>query len=207
MSERETGPVTRVPPAITIVEEGRGAAQSGYREHAGKAPLIVVRRWRRPSTYLELLVVTAWVAYLVWLPLSVGWPRAGRDGMVAFSIFGGGLAFVGVYHALAMFLNQTEITVTDEWILVRHGPIRWPGGVDVRVARLAALVCEQHGLRAARGEAQTPPVFRLQAVLKNRTSVTLVSRAPDLEQVVFLKHRIERRLGISAAAASSGARG
>jgi hypothetical protein len=195
--------MTRVPAGITIVEQGRGAAASGYREHAGDAPLIMERHWRRASTYGEVVVVTLCVGSLIVVYFGEVWPRQ----VVALFVLVG-IGFVCSYYFMAMLLNRTEITVTDEWILVRHGPIRWSGSMNIEVARLSGLVCERvehrsSGWGSRRDQFPAAPTFRLHAELDNgRKKIPIVVGAPDMEQVAFLKQRIERRLAIGGTAES-----
>jgi hypothetical protein len=162
----------------------------------------MVRRWRLRSADKGLVFGMLWVGYLIQLHIRTVWPRGV---MVLFILVGA--AFACLYYFVAMLLNRTVITVTDEWILVRHGPIRWPGSVNIDVERLTALVCERIEQRSSSWESfryQLPaaPTFQLHAELDNGKKVPIVRGALDMEQVAFLKERIERRLAIGGRAES-----
>jgi hypothetical protein len=78
-------------------------------------------------------------------------------------------------------------------LLIRHGPIPWPGNHTLTRQELAQLYGEK--IRHTRKKKVTY-TYSLMATTRSGGTVKLLEGLEDLEQVRYLEHTLEQRLGI-----------
>lgn len=107
------------------------------------------------------------------------------------------------YLALAMFVNTTTLTVSRARLLIRHGPLPFPGGIDMDPDEIEQVfVDEQLDMhRHTREQVHTVSdrvsrSYRLQARLKDGTKKTLIRTLPDADEALWLEQLLEDELGI-----------
>lgn len=93
--------------------------------------LSLTRTWSRPAAWAAFTWVLIWSAMVVFFSTLGGHALREAPWFLALPAVAMG------YVALARALNRTEVTVRSDAIVIRHGPVPWPGSrtVDPRDAR------------------------------------------------------------------------
>jgi hypothetical protein len=127
--------------------------------------------------------------------LSAGYAMEPGPVLFLCVLLAGGLGLT--YCALTGFLNTTTVEARGDRLVIRHGPLPWPGNQDLPRRSLKQL----HGMENARR-----PLFAwhgrgwdLKAVDASGRELTLLSRLEEQEQVLFLEQVLEKQLGIEDA--------
>ena len=101
---------------------------------------------------------------------------------------------IGVgYGALAGFVNRTLVEVRTGHISVTHGPLWWPGAVELDANDVEQLYVET---RVIRGKNSSRTVYDLKARLRDGSSTDLCKGVSELSSARYLEHRVEGWLGI-----------
>jgi hypothetical protein len=89
------------------------------------------------------------------------------------------------------FVNRTRISIESGDLIVRHGPLPWPGNRTIPTDDLTQLYCEEHiGSKGSRS-------YSLNAMTKSaKKKISLLARLPDADQVLYLEQLLEQRLGL-----------
>ncbi|MFT3775506.1 MAG: hypothetical protein QM820_59925 [Minicystis sp.] len=185
-------PPVPVPASITVVEDPAPLDEPGYRDapHGGGA-VTIVRRWRTVAAAGTALFCVFWNGFLVF------WYRITADAPLIFRLFPLIHVTVGVvmtYRTLAALLNTTRITITDDAVTIRHGPVPWPGNRRIPSADLEQLFVEEQVTQQKNGASRS---YHLSAVMKDGAKQRLLSGLPEPDQALFLEQRIEERLRIA----------
>ena len=141
-----------------------------------------------------------WIVFCVFwngglgLPLVVerasGNPKPIEPWMLILVAAGG----VFLYPALEELLNRTRIAVQGGRLVVRHGPIPWPGNVDVPASGVRQLYCvEKVNYRKPGGRYFT---YEVAFHGFDGSQGTLVKGFADPEQALFVEQALERHLRI-----------
>ena len=176
--------------------------------------LRITFRWFTPAILFLTFFCIAWDGFLVvWYTIALGgFPGGGGKGpgdafQWLFVVFPLGHVAVGVgltYYMLASYLNRTIITVNRDWLMVRHGPMYWPGQITLASEDVDQLYC-RHKLGPGKMSSSRyhPDVHRtggfaasLMAVTKDGREHSLWRFETDTNVVLFLEQRIEEYLGI-----------
>ncbi|MBZ4416412.1 hypothetical protein [Myxococcus sp. RHSTA-1-4] len=190
LEEREGAVPTRAsrePPPELPVPGGFDVEETGERTRISWS-------WFR----MEYVFVGAWglaldvfSTLLLVKGLSAKYPP--EPGALAFLcvLLAGGVGLT--YCALTGFLNTTTVDVRSDRLVIRHGPLPWPGNQDLPRHSLKQL----HGRENARR-----PLFAwhgrgwdLNALDASGRELTLLSRLEEQAQVRFLEQVLETRLG------------
>jgi hypothetical protein len=97
------------------------------------------------------------------------------------------------WYCLATLLNTTTLTVGRGWLRIRHGPLYWPGRVDVPTSSLDQLYARK---RVSHSKNGTTVRFELHAVLKDGKNKKLLKGLDEIEQALWLEQELEAVLGI-----------
>lgn len=148
-------------------------------------------RWFGPGTVGQMVFVIGWDAFLVfWY-----WNAAFKGPIDWFGvIFPIGHVAVGVYvkyRVLCELVNRTAVEVGDV-LRVWHGPMPWPGGVELPSSEVTAVYCVPV---AYKGKTITVS-YAVKAVTEEEPEVTLLSGLPTLPRAKFFERQIERWLGL-----------
>ena len=158
--------------------------------------LVIVHRWRSVVAVVFLSIFAlvwngiSWTFFLAMLSEAPWYVAAFLS---VFLLVG---AVVG-YLALAMMLNSSEIRVAARRLTVKHGPLPFPGGVDVHSDDIEQLWVEQkisHS-NSSRGSS-TSVTYPVCMRMKNGTRKHLLRNVQDSELALFVEQEIEAFLGI-----------
>lgn len=97
------------------------------------------------------------------------------------------------YSSVAGFVNRTWITVADQQLTVRHGPLPWLGSRTLSVTEIKQLYCVE---RRRRNKAGFYFIRELNVLDTSGRQVRLVRGRHDPGAIRFLEQKIEKRLGI-----------
>lgn len=177
MSRPAEGPRRWIPrpPSVTVDEDGGGVT---YR-----------RRWFHKG-------VLGFPLYWIF------------TGAVAFAMYegdvaGGGVPLVGslvgaftllmIYANVAHVTNTTTVRLGRDTLTVRHGPLPWPGKLDLPTPDIRQLFCEEstHRLRKS-----TYSSYGLYAVMADGRKVEVLTRLDAPDVALYLEQRLERWLRI-----------
>ncbi|HEX9921857.1 MAG TPA: hypothetical protein VGD99_04280 [Anaerolineae bacterium] len=153
----------------------------GFNIETSPDRLIITRKWFSPkyiglaifalsiNVMLVLLVATANFWLYVFLPHT--WAAIGT-----------------AYYALTGILNTMTITVTASRIMVEHGPIPYPGNIQLKAKHLSQLYTKEINTRTRTYEVRMKTV--------NGQDLSLVRNLDYAEQARYLENQIEEFLGI-----------
>lgn len=194
-----------------IVDAGMTIRQAGLN-------LEIEKRWFDRDTIRNTLILAVWLGFVGWLTWSIHTrPGAGASVslypylpdlpiLVPTGLLGFGVVFA--YRTAADWLNRTFITVNDESLTIRHGPLPWRRGMAIAIADIRQLQVEQSSLvRRGRGPGQYVYTFQVHAVLKDGRSRMLVAGFDMSNQAQQLKREIETYLELKKSAAGGLALG
>ena len=174
-------------------EDDLAAPQGINLEQRGNR-LTIVCRWLRPA-YLFLAFFC-----LIWNVLLVIWfVLAFRESTPIFykivSLF---LTVAGIgitYLTIAGLLNRTKISIDTERLMVRRGPIPWPGSRDVDIIEVERVECRERVIQGRKGGQQFTVGYRYSVIvhLRDGIEVKLVSRLTIRDQAQFITGIIEKQ--------------
>jgi hypothetical protein len=168
-------------------------APTPYRQIAAaetaSAAFVITRRWLSWRWLLFALLCVGWdVAIAVWY--REAWATGSLTvGPIIHVIAGVGIS----YGAIAGLLNRTTIAARNGLLTVRHGPVPWPGAMDVPTSELAQLFCTERLLKSRNNTSRT---YAVVAALRSGEKKLLVRDLPNPEQALFIEQTLERELGI-----------
>ncbi len=154
--------------------------------------LTVVRRWFSWSYLLMLGFCLLWFGFLAaWYGIALA-----TDAPLAFKLFpllhvAAGL-FIA-YLTLTGFVNRTRLTIERDHLTVRHGPLPWPGAVDVGTSLLEQLFCTE---KVSRGRNGIILRYNVEALTRDGRHLKLVQGLDTREQALFIEQTVESHLGI-----------
>lgn len=97
------------------------------------------------------------------------------------------------YITLAGFLNKTYIYIHESTMLIRHGPLPWPGNRELSTNELEQLFSQEEVNTGKNGSTYT---YQLSAILKNNEKIKLLSNLESPETALFIEQEIESWLKI-----------
>jgi hypothetical protein len=177
------------PPSITVSPEGIAEATTGtiYRNVAARGPLRLTYRTKRRSGLAVLAFSLVWSEPLVsWYTrvISEGAPTSELLFPIV-HVAGGVFLF---YTGIALLINSTVVSIDSSHLRVRHGPIPWPGNLDVKVYDLRQLFVRAHQSR--KGDI----TYSVDADVAG-IDVRLLGRI-DQHEARFIERTLERHLAI-----------
>jgi hypothetical protein len=183
-----------MPKRIRILTDDLVPATDAYRASASPTTHFVVERgWFTPSLIFLVFFCCIWDGFLfIWYGSLVQHGLHG-GGIVAFvfPIFHVTAGAVVTYTTVCGFVNRTRISIESGNLVVRHGPLPWPGNRTIPTEDLTQLYCEENiGSKGSRS-------YSLNAMTKSSTKkISLLASLPDAEQVLYLEQLLEQRLGL-----------
>jgi hypothetical protein len=166
-------------PASITAEEGMGRLT--YRH-----------RWFSPKYFAFVVFLAVWFGFLAFWYIGV----AAAGAPLLFSLFPLIHVAAGVFLAyltLAGFLNTTVVELDRGRLSVRHGPLPWPGGVDLSTQELRQLYCEEKVTSGKNGPSYS---YQLHAVLPDGSRKKLLSGLDSPDVPRYLEQRVEEFLRI-----------
>jgi|SRR5688572_33249133 len=155
----------------------------------------IVRRWWSPVYVFLLFFCAVWNGVLLMFYGVAG--AAGAPLLFfLFPLIHVGVGLALTYVTLAGFFNRTTVTAQRDGVLmVRHGPLPWPGKRDFAARDVAQLFVVEKRTHTRDGEPQPSYVLTAQMRNRRRVPVMKVLGAP-LEHVLYFEQELERSLGI-----------
>lgn len=152
--------------------------------------LTITRTWFTPGVIFALVFVVFWGV------VTVGFLANAKGLGSAFLIqmFFGGVTLALGYWTLAHMFNKTIITVGGGQLMVRHGPIPYPGNLELPSSELAQLWCVEHIRRTKKSYSYS---YELHARTKEGVDRTLMRDLPDAAQAIYVEQEVERYLRIA----------
>lgn len=154
--------------------------------------LVIVRRWFSWAYLLLTVFCVMWFGFLVtWYGIAFA-----TDAPLLFKLFPLVHVAAGLFIAyltLTGFVNRTRFTVERDHLTVRHGPLPWPGNLDVSTLQLEQLFCTQ---KISRGRNGTTVRYNVEALTKDGRHLKVVSGLDTREQALFIEQTLESHLGI-----------
>lgn len=153
-------------------------------------------RWFGPKYIFLGFFALFWDAFLcLWYGLALMMaPDVGAIIMMIFPLLHVGIGVALSYVALAGLFNRSSVRLADGRFTLEHGPLPWPGKVDVSAPELEQLYCKEKRTRGKHGYNYS---YQLCAVLRDGRRLDLVSGldTPDLAR--FLEQELEAHLHIA----------
>lgn len=186
------------PPEMSAVELWRGAKQ-GYRSAEIERPsgVEISYRWGAAHgdetwRYVLGLIGTFVFGIAYWR----GWMgRAAHDDPSRLFLIPVGIVFAGLALRLAYFAyNATTIAVRDGALVVRHGPLPFPGNREIPLSEIEQLYTEYYVVRAKNHEVHAYRVMLIRR--ESSRHVALLSGIVAADQAAFIERTVERVAGI-----------
>jgi hypothetical protein len=155
----------------------------------------VVHRWFKKSHLGLFVFALIWNGFLVgWFSMASNIPENPfRIMFLLFPILHVAVGIGLLYFCVSGFFNRTWITVTDEAIDVRHGPIPVGGNRHVAVADIRQIYCDENVHQQEHGHSFT---FNVKALMHDGRMVVLLKRMQDKPFVLFIKQQLDEWLKI-----------
>lgn len=159
-------------------------------DHPGGA-LRIGWRWYTPAAIFLAVFALFWNGFIcVWVSMALA---GGAGGFALFATLHIAVGIFMAYLALTMFVNRSQVDVSYGTLSVRHGPLPWPGNLELPRETIRQLYCVERVSRSRRGASVT---YELQAVRADETAAPVLKGLQSAEQVLYLEQEIERFLGI-----------
>ena len=167
------------------------APKSLAQETAG-GQLTFRHRWFSPKFLFMVFFCVFWDGFLVvWYTVAFA-----GDAPLLFKLFPLIHVTVGValtYYTIAGFVNTTTVTLDRGHLSVRHGPLPWPGKLDVDTGRFRQLYCEEKVSRGRNGVSYT---YDLKAVMSDGERRKIVTGLDSPDVPLYLEQQLEEWLKI-----------
>lgn len=190
--------VIEAPPEMSAVELWRGSKQ-GYRSAEIDRPsgVEISYRWGAAHgdetwRYVAGLAFVAALAGAHWL----GWIGRSKGGGDAWFLFAflGLAALVLALRIAYVGLNATTIVVDDGALVVRHGPLPFPGNRRIDLSEVDQLYTEYYVVRTKNHEVHA---YRVMLIVRGSSRhVALLSGIVAADQAAFIERTVERVAGI-----------
>jgi len=176
-------PEVPMPPTISMTSSGK--------------TLEVTLRWFSWTVLALAFFCVFWDGFMVvWYVIALS------EGVAVMAVAGLLHLAVGVgltYFCLASWLNSTRITLDGMYLRIEHGPLPWPGGLELPTSNIEQLFTKQVVHRGKHGPHYS---FELHAALRDGSQRKLLSGLSDAEQALYIEQEAERFLGVEDRAVS-----
>jgi hypothetical protein len=189
-----------VPPAEAAaapVERPKVPLPDGVITEEGPGQLRLTRRWWSPTLIFLAFFCVVWDSFLIfWYFMAFSKGPGGGFGllMAAFPCVHVAVGVGLTYATIAGFFNRTTIDVGNGVLSIRHGPVPWPGNIDLHTADIDQIYCTEKTTRGRSGGSSCR--YIVNALLKNGRKKKLAANLTEQDQALYIEDRIERFLGI-----------
>lgn len=153
--------------------------------------LTIVMRWFSWTYIMMAFFCVMWDGFLVfWYGMAIATQNLV---MLIFPLLHVAVGVGLTYFTIAGFFNRTTFRIERDYLTVRHGPLPWPGNLEVPTSNLEQLFCTE---KVTRGKNGVTIRYGVEAVLKDGRHLKLGSGLEEREQAMFLEQTIEKHLGI-----------
>jgi hypothetical protein len=155
----------------------------------------MVKRWFNYSYIGMAFFCVFWDGFLIFW-YSAAFFGDGPLIMILFPILHVGAGAVITYSTIAGFFNSTVVTVDQDTLEVRHGPLPWFGNLTLAVASIEQLYCTEAARNwNNRNNYYARPLVAVNAVLANGTTRVVLNSLPR-EEGLFIEQQLEEWLKI-----------
>lgn len=168
------------PPEITESREGGG--------------LVLSFGWRTAQVWFMVIFCIFWDGFLV---MWYGGAFASGDPdpmMVLFPLIHVAVGVGLTTYTAASLVNTTTVRLRSGRLTVTHGPVPWPGAVDMPTSKLAQLFVHRRTTSNKNGVSHS---YDLNFLDTAGVSGTLVRTTLGLPHARYLERRLEQELGIT----------
>ncbi len=111
------------------------------------------------------------------------------------------LMVIVTYYFLAHTLNRTTITIGQGRLIVRQGPVWWPGNKSLETAGIRQVFCnytneDPPAPRNTMYRMKVLSTFHVNGVADPNDEVRILSFIPDANIALYLEQEIEKELGL-----------
>lgn len=149
-------------------------------------------RWFSWKFVFLVFFCVVWDGFLaVWYTLVFA-----GDAPLLFKVFPVLHVAIGVgltYFTIAGFVNTTAVTLDRGYLSVRHGPLPWPGKLDIDTVRFRQLYCEEKVSRGRNGVSYT---YDLKAVMSDGGRIKIMSGLDSPDVPLYMEQQMEEWLKI-----------
>ena len=149
--------------------------------------IVITRLWRNLPLGGIIFIISA---YLFITSLN---RRAEWSGLNFASLIFNVVVLALGYHALALLINKTRITVTHGSINVSHGPLPWLGWREIAAGMVEQLYCKETIVRTNNGPSLS---YETWILLSDGTNSKLVGSGLEVEQALYIEQQIENILNL-----------
>lgn len=188
-------PRTQFPPGIDLQRTpGEQAEAAGPYRGPGRVrdDLTVAWRWYHPKHKFVFLITAGWFSFLFIWYLAAGFK--GDIFMMVFPTLHAVAGLILLYVSVALYKNQTRVSLRGESITVRHWPLPWPGNKHVPARAIEQLFCK--GSIAYKINDEPIMTYAVYARLHGGGSIDLVGRLNEAQQALYIEQQLEDCLGI-----------
>ena len=139
----------------------------------------------------------AWNSFLIfWYSTALGFDVGEGAPSLIFIIFPIGHVAVGVgltYTLFAFLFNSSTLSVRRSLLSVKHGPIPWRGQHEISTLDIKQLYCTE---KITHNDNSTTSRYHVHVLLRDGRDLKLLSGLTELQEALYLEHKIETHLGI-----------
>jgi hypothetical protein len=154
--------------------------------------LTITRRWFGPKFILLTVFALFWNGFMVfWFGIAIAgelWP------MALFGLIHAGVGLGLIYYVLTGYFNKTAVTVNMMDVVVKHGPLPYPGNKRLNRTNIKQLYCKE---KIRRGKNSTYCSYEVHAVTQDDKHEKLLTGLEESEQALYVEQEIERALGLT----------
>jgi hypothetical protein len=164
-------------------------------EEEDGAPTRITWRWFSLAHLFFVFFCIAWDSFLfMWY--GIAFATDAPLFAIVFPFFHVAMGVGITYYTLTRLVNRTTIEVSRNQLTIRHGPLPWPGNLDVPGRQFTQLYGEEI---ATTNKGITRYTYDLMALDREGRKIKLLTGLTEKDQVFYLEQTLERRLGIEDA--------
>jgi hypothetical protein len=162
---------------------------------------------KKNMDYDGLVITRRWFSWAVFflIPFSIVW-LGGVSLFIFAGLTSGDLIFalfplihlsVGIglfYYAMALMFNKTTLSIKNDELRIKHGPIPWKGPKPISRTEAKQFYCKE---RISRNRNGTQVHYALHLQTSDGKDLKLITGLGDASQALYLEQEIERHWGIS----------
>jgi hypothetical protein len=157
----------------------------------GFEELKITRKWFTLYQVPLVFFAVFWNGFmLLWYGIALT-TRQGQ--MATFGLLHLAVGLFLIYLVATNFINETLITVNNQSIDIKHGPIPAWGNKTLNPSDIAQIYCKEV---ISRGRRSTTITYEVSAIMHDQRRESLLTGLYNPEQALYIEQEIERFLGI-----------
>jgi hypothetical protein len=154
-------------------------------EHPGE--LVITRTWNRILGYVLLFAAAFFGLFLAIEVIDMASGEVNWFGLALTSV----ATFGSLYLGLAQLINRTTITLSFDELAVRHGPLPWPGRLELFRGDVEQLYVREHIHNSKSGRSYS---YSVRLRLAHQRDLLLVAGFLKAQEAKFIEYKIEQYL-------------